>query len=714
MQNQSDDMKIAEIIRPTKHTNPKKLQNGEFLVVYDKKKRQARGAPSLVEHLLPFGKGQWDYFIVKNKLIPSNIKGATFSWTEGITNVDLDFVGNFEVRINSQEQAERLVSVINKPGELYSSLLEVINAYVYREMSAIHERCVQNSTDLMQFFSADGIADGSSEKFNQSVSIGVQSHLGIEEFRIGLQLTNKPQFQIDVNHTSWFKVPESSESDKMNSHALLKLSDYQRFKRSGLKDEDQIRTAVIQSIDDAIQEHLFNKSLYEIAANFDNVNSDKDCGESYRALIRQRVEKDVEAIGYSLDMLQTFPELPILDLVDGLRVDMVSSDNELVTKHSTGNVKLSVSLEAKVNDFRLLRNLIKPDDKDIKGIIESTIRQICIDDIKQIERRDFNLNFEEKVAKKLRESIQNQFAERYGLNTSNIFIHAMQTEDGERFKNIVGEDRDIELKVRPVANSGKADDIEIEITFEVVAIDPNRWELFESKDYGFKKDSFKLTPSVIEEIKTASNSEPDSESFEKARKKWAIDQELTAIGKRITKNLESRFAQIAHFDEYTRDRSNYKDILEAANEQSKKIINDEFGLIVELRSFNRKLSKTEQARQVAEQSVIGNQQVLVDGRRNLLSKKIEGDELRLQALQSELEKLDKDEFLGDEATSKRKAEILAEIEKITGAFGDDPYHLLDSMTPTPPQERPNASNAGLEDLIDSYTQETQPDSDNKI
>ena len=48
-------MKIAEIIRPTKHTSTKKLQNGEFLVVYDKKKRHG-------EHACPFNSLYWDFY----------------------------------------------------------------------------------------------------------------------------------------------------------------------------------------------------------------------------------------------------------------------------------------------------------------------------------------------------------------------------------------------------------------------------------------------------------------------------------------------------------------------------------------------------------------------------------------------------------------------------------------------------------------------------
>jgi len=349
-----------------------------------------------------------------------------------------------------------------------------------------------------------------------------------------------------------------------------------------------------------------------------------------------------------------------------------------------------------------LKFLITPDDEDIQLKIENKVRMICIDEIKKIDRKDFNLEFDNKVYPKLESSIINHLSKRYGIKCKQIFIHPLQTEDGERFNAILKRAVNTHLEIEPIANSGQGDAVKIELSFEVVAMAENGWEDFESKDFGFKLRSPKWTAIEKNKIKKLSNAEIGTKEFELVRKEQAIEKELYEITERIRKTIEEKFSKIEDFDNHSRDIKVDERIRSSANKLVKKAIEDEFGLIIELRQFKRLLTESEE---LAKDLGFSNRETKKDvlaNRSKLLETRHKGDIERLKLLMKQRDELTEDgdliaeNFGGD--TEEKIKKIDDEIEKLTGIRESDPYKLNQATDLVLPNAK-HSSQKTLEDKI---------------
>ncbi len=601
--NEISNMDISPLIRSIDAKNfSEKIHGPGYWLVYDYRNQQVKNPLNLWGKLLGQSKHSVDYFVktLEKPLVVNDIK---FKWSEGTSDIGLDFKATFQIFVESEDQAKLLIKQLYHSEGPAKALYAIIDKHLHHEMTSFYDDTRKSNKNLLEFFYQGGADSGESVLLDNNVSLSVREQLGLSKshFRIGFQLENAPPRQIEVEKESELNLADT-RSDlnwKVNTSVMLVLNNYQRFKKSGLTNEKDIKVAVQNKIDTAVKKHLFKLQFFELIANFqESASLAKD--ESIQYKMEERIRSEVLAIGYDLEIFQALPDVPLLKLVDGLRVDVSSEDKdcEFKTKDSAGHVKLEVALEVKVNDFEKLKRLIPP--KDIKKNMEisETIRahviQICRDEIQKIQRKQFNLAFDDTVKPTLTQAFEEQLGIRYGLEITVIHIIQAQTEDGERFQSLLRKEWFFHLNITPQADMGEADTLKYRGTFEVISIAEDGWEAFESKDFGFRKDSHERTSAAKNELGDLLLIDSVNEKeFELEWKNFCIRKELEAIATRIKMNLGEYFSKIESIADRTRTLEQSKEFRDQCNKIVKTIVAKDFGLEIDIKALQREDNETD-------------------------------------------------------------------------------------------------------------------------
>ena len=518
------------------------------------------------------------HVFVKRMQTPKQVKGWSFCWSEGTTEVSLDFEASFVIEANEDIHAMRLAEALSAgPDEAGEVLYGLIGAHLHAELSNLLHKCDSQSTSLLDEFDRSAVGYGESDILNRAVSAGVFHALGGAMFRIGFRMKDPAPRQIEVKCTDTFTLQDSKLSRRAVTTALLQLENFQIYRKSGLKTEAAVREAVEKKIAEAVKELLFARNYYAVVRSFAQ-------GE---ASIVRRMEAQVQAfartIGYRVKMFQTFPDIAALELFDGKRIEVPAAAEKYPLLNSGGFVRVSIDLRVRVtDDFSRLNRLVEPDARDLAEPIVLLVRQSCRDTLQRFDHRTFNLDFADAVAPLLQAAIVREL-EKFGLETEVLSIRPEPTEEASRYEAIRGRTIDFSTEISPQADHGNADPVLVEGSLEVIGLTQDGWAQFQAKDYGYREDSRRHEADLRQFAQARDIARLDAMD----RRALAIAIELAEIRARAIATLNKELSMLPRLAKCWTTLENSREIEKWSAGVVEKAIADEFGLAVALRSFRR-------------------------------------------------------------------------------------------------------------------------------
>ena len=680
---------VRQINPPTFSVKPHNADGHR--IVYAKREAHLY-QPSWLESLMG-PRGGKQYFVARWR-IPREETTWKFHWSEGTSAVSLDFDSRFVLQANEERQALRLVEALAETGEPGETLFSLINASLHQELERLLRECDRKAINLLDGFKRSSTGTGESEELNRKVSERLTEQLGGAHFRIGFTLTNVPPTQIEVRDDAPFTLADSDKKHFVATTALLQLSNYQAYKKSGLETEDAIRETLVKSIRRVAESQLFGRKYYDVVSSFDRREN------SIKQKMHDRIEAEALTLGYELSMFQTFPDIAALDLLNPTRIDVPAEEEKYYLDNSTSYVQMSVSISVRIEqDFGKLHLLIDPDATDVEQPIKNQVKRICRDAIHEFDREKFNLNFQEIIQPRLEEKLIKGLGE-YGLRTTVIHIIQAPTEDATRFMALRGRTVPFAVLVSPQANVGDADTVPFTGKVEVIGMKQNCWERFEGKDFGYRQDSRipegqmrRQAAELQVAVGELSPLPPDQ------RRALAIELELHEIRDRVISTLNETFSKVPNLAALWRTATNSAGIVERAQELVAKAIEDEFGLVTALRSVQRLSTDSENTAQLRRQSAhaMTRKRLELDVKREEELHQ-EADESALRELQTIGSK--RVQILDDEA-HERHQQVREEIESglakevdVGRLTVEAATRLIQSAAPDPQARLPWLSGAG--------------------
>lgn len=528
------------------------------------------------------------YFV---KRLPKDLEltGWRFRWAEASTRMDLELEAGIDLHVTDIEQARALVALLHAPEGPEKALHALIDSTLHTEL---RERA-RNDANLLDTILPKSRQASSGVNLNQAVSEAIQRRLGGASFSIGFSVESHPPRSLDIDeHSTRFKTSDTPPNEQqVKTTAQIELKNYQDFKQSGLKSQLDLERAVKEIIDEAVKRHLFGKGYYAVAASFHNATADTP---AIRTQIKTEITEKVGEWGYGVRLFHSVPDIAALDLVRGVRVDILNQ--EFRTQRSIGVVKMDVSVLVTARHFQRVAELIPPNDaKDAEVIrkkLFDLLLQTCRDEVLRIDRRRFNLEFDaapegiSSVVDQLTESFRKALDQRYGLRVDVINIVQQATEDAERFNALRGAGAvPFKLTLSSRGNAGSRDAVQIDGEFEILSMHKEGWEKFEGKDYGFRRSSTFWNASQWEAFRKGDE--------DRERKAQAVRNELAAISARVTSLLTGPLKSLRDLAVRSREYQNLLNLEGVATTLMTKKIEDEFGLVIKLRKFERQDTATE-------------------------------------------------------------------------------------------------------------------------
>jgi hypothetical protein len=580
--------RIEDLVREINAATFSPTAHGEgHRIVYSPKESPRLYRRTLLERFTG-GRDEKHYF-VKHFLVPKQVSDWKFHWSEGTSAISLDFESSFVIQANEDVQALGLVQRLARTGTPGDSLYELINARLHAALEQFLRECKSRNTSLLDRFRRTNIGLGESEDLNENVSRAVTEALGNTVFRIGFQLKNAPLTQIEVETEDEFDLRDSKRRHKARTRALLKLVNYQAYKKSGLESEEDIRKSIKGAITQAVKDLLWGHEYYKVVRSFRDQRQPGDTAVpmSREEQLRARIGAEAEAIGYGITMFQTFPDIAALDLLEWKRIDMPGKRG-FSLKNATSDVQIDIALRVRAEgNFENLHQLVSPDEVDAMVPITARVNQVCGDKLQLFTWEQFNLHFDDQIKPTLEAAVKQELRA-CGLATEIIRIAQAPTEDASRYKALRGKTTDFEVTVSPQANVGRADAVVIRGKVEVTGMQPLGWSSFESKDFGFRSDS-RVTETRLRQLAQKREllvSETGSLTTVE-RQELAIDLELLEIRDRVINTLQESLSKIRDLASSWRTLDSSKQITGWIQKNASDAISQEFGLSVALRGVVR-------------------------------------------------------------------------------------------------------------------------------
>jgi len=575
------DHRIDDLVREINAQTFSETAHGQgHRVVYSPKETRLY-RKGLLDRLI--GANGGSQYFVKHFQVPKEVKGWTFRWSEGTSSLSLDFESSFVIQANEDVQALKLVEAIaegkNAPGEV---LYGLINASLHRELERLLRACSDEARSLLDCFRTSAIGIGESEQLNSKVSADVSHSLGNVYFRIGFQLQNSPPTQIEVSQEDEFDLKDSHIKRRATTKALLKLANYQAYKRSGRESEADIRKALQVAITRSVKDLLWGRPYYEVVRAFRN---GENCLESQ---MKCRVIAEAKSIGYSVTMFQSLPDIAALDLLDWKRIDIPANSENYALKNLSSDVQVELALLVRAHEsFSNLHLLVEPDHTDALVPIIKRVKQICRDQLKSFTWQEFNLEFEAKIEPALRAAITTHLG-KCGVVTDIIRIAQAPTEDASRFKALRGRTTDFELVVTAQGDAGDADAVAFRGTIDVVGMPLLGWGSFEAKDFGFRDNTRMTEPRMRQEAQKRELVVSETSPLpEVERQALAIDLELLEIRDRVVNTLREVMSKVKSLVANWRTVEASRHLITEAERVATAAIEREFGLCIALRGVVR-------------------------------------------------------------------------------------------------------------------------------
>jgi len=594
---------IDDIVR---RINPETFDptvHGEGLRIVVSKGVPSVYRPSLLGRL--FGSSTDVHYFIKSASVPRAIQGWELQWSEGTSAIALDFKVSFVIQANEEAQAIGLVRALHGVEEPGPKLFGLIQTALHEEL----DQLLRQPGNILENFSRTSTGIGESPEIDRRVSSRVGMQLSGAHFRVGFRLINMPPLQIEVASRDEFSMQDSKRPCNVETTVLLQLDNYQTFKKSGLKSEQQVQDTLRKIINDAVREIMFAQKYITIVCDFKDkrrrdlerqAGNERDRSGSHEISIFDRMESRIRAaartLGYGVKMFQTIPDIAALKLLDPLRIHIESNKaDKYYLKDSTKYIHLSVVLNVSLQsrgqsaagpELSRLHLLIEPDEADVAGPIIKRVKEVCADTVWRVTYQEASLEFDSKVAEMLRRDIVETLA-CYDLLTDVVHIRQDPNEDVLRFRAIVGRTIDFATVISAQADAGQSDDVPISGAIEVVAMTPDGWESFDRKDLGFRQDS-NITDEQMRAIAQRRGipvpPEP-AKLHDTARRGLAIELELAEIRERVIATLHKWLSKVQSLATLLSNHKQSERIFEKIEEAVEADVGSEFGLNVKLRGI---------------------------------------------------------------------------------------------------------------------------------
>jgi len=482
---------LNELIRQTKSSYHDSKHHGEgFLIVWDTKKRKTLEKKNFLSFLFS---DRYEYYFVKSHSKPIMISDVEFSWHEGTSEISLDFNASFQLKISTQEEAEKLVATLASVGQPDIGLYNLIDRYLYEVMTDIYQKSTDEKQNLLKEFYQNGLQRGESTLLNQKVSSCVAKNLQDTEFKIGFTLRNAPEHHVYYKHSTPITKPEEklkeSESLMVESDCRLTLSNYQAYKKSGIKDDKGLKKYIESSINSAIRNNMLGKSLMELLGNFRNGTGGK---KPIAVLIKEEVWQKAQDIGYELESFHTLPDIAALQLLEGIAIVFDEYDSPLKVGAFGGKIKLNIRMSVQAIDgrFEQYKHFVTIRDNDFsKHEIKKPVQNLCVEVLRQYQQIDVLRDFDSKIKEVLKNTIIGGMEEQHGLAVVINTLQPIESEDASRLEELRGNKHVIEFDF--VSNSETEDTAKITVTtaFQINTVDfnnTNSWTAFEQQDFGYR------------------------------------------------------------------------------------------------------------------------------------------------------------------------------------------------------------------------------------
>ncbi len=594
------------------------------------------------------------YICVCETTKPEVFKNVELCWSEGTSDLDLDFLATFRIRIESNEQAQALAMFVSGAEGCSKELVKKIDSSLHNAMTSFLAECGESMSLLDHFYNETGVP-GMSENLNSRVSKHITKKLRGASFGIGFKIKDLPPQEILVTSSPQFDLKGSGKPWSMTTKAKLRLTNYQNYKKSGMQSADTVIASMKQAMTVSVEAHLYGKEFFELVDQFFPGQND-EVDTSIKSAIEKDIAEKAKHLGFEVKLFHALPDVPPLKLVEGIRFELRPKDHGFKTQDSDSIVRIEMVADAKAIEFTKLKQLFTPTDAGVTDKLTDEAHKNIQDTLRKINNMQFNLGFEEKVKPLIESNLTTLFSDRYGLKLDITSLNPLQTDDMERLEMLCARRKQIKLSFSPQADGGSGDVVHYSCTFRVIGFAPNGWAEFTRQDHGFRKNSkFRERIAV------------DRSAPELQLKNEAIDRELGEIASNISDNVQEAFSKIPGLANLTRTWEESKDIRARLEDFANKHVEDEFGVLVAITGFLRDDTDIERLNQ--------------DARKHRQEAYSLEKENELKALQNRHER---DEQLGNKIHEEQLADISIELDD------DEVRDIRDRL------EAPTTSTADLE------------------
>ncbi len=647
---------LIEIVRKvdSKFHDPDVHGQG-VVVVWNKNKNEWASAQGVFGKM--FNQKNIDYYFVKTQSKPIKIKNIAFKWFEGASNISLAFEANFQIKITTQQDAEKLVAILIKQNatSVNEALYQIIDEQLHNGTERIYVGCNEARKNLLDEFYLNDTHKGKSQRLHADVTASVDVALQGMDFKVGFALRNAPDRVTNFSHLTFLMKSPSQKEFDVKSECTLQLNNYQAYKESGINDLRGVIDHMKKVIDQTINQHVSGKTLFDLFCNFESSGDVEQ--ESISRLIRDQVETEASSIGYKLQSFYSLPDVAPLKLLKGIRIDIDESDGSFSTGYGGGNIKINVSIDitAEQDGFDKLMYLLSPsgdyENKDVLEIsytdlvqcIKKPIFSSCANVIKQYDYKTASIEFDSEVKPKLEAELLSEMSNLFGLRVNIKSIFQVETEDASRLRELSGSSQQFKFSVISHGSEKGELLVEFQSAFKVIGIDmESGWDAFEKADFGYRSNS-----PVRNKFMNLNDANQD---YDRSCKTVAVDDELKDIGDEIVRYFKAHLELVPNLYAWYRDA-------EANRMFQEELLNEAILAI-----------KRNRGLEVFIETIIMNDEYLTrraELERDRKYEHIESTQIQKNRLmRDDLEKSMKQKTEIDDSVSKQKASIMAEANDI--------------------------------------------------
>lgn len=336
---------------------------------------------------------------------------------------------------------------------------------------------------------------------------------------------------------------------------VLNLEDLALYLKAGRPD---LEVWAEQKLDKIIKDIFFKRTYTEILLDL----------KRDEIAIKNKVEAEAQAIGYSIEQLLVIPNLKELELKDRFIIDQ---DNLFMTSDSDISVKLKTVVTGRIDDLSKIRKYLDP-DIDVKERIQGCVKEIMYYTILTISPQQMIMGFyndkigEETIEDHIRKKLKNALEE-FHISDLQISFKPLETSMKTRLNKLKKGHHSFSMKVLSFVGGGKQEPVKFVGRYQITGVNENGWNTFQSNQESIPDDKAYPDTLIQKEIKD-------------------LNEVLT---EQIKKDLETQNASYLTY----KHKDGIDEIQKGIVQKSAQQVADVFGLNIHIILFKREATTSE-------------------------------------------------------------------------------------------------------------------------